>query len=187
MNASLENMKFGELSRDLFHPSVIIQRAVDSLGFEYIKEHYPHYLDAMIQKLPLKRWTVEKAVEYEELRARLIDRVCSISGSYSFDMANNFIERFHNAEEMLISIFTGKDCLRLVCEINSAASHGAWRAEEVIASKFKSLTKLRDKTIQYLDENSEDALAFLEEKRNEPISIKEFKARLLNSVEPPVD
>jgi hypothetical protein len=187
MNAALENMKFGEMSKDLSHPSILIRRAIDSLGFEYIKEHYSNYLDAMIQKIPFRKGVVEMAVRDEVLKSSLIDKVCSIAGSYSFDTANNFVERFHDAEDMFVSLFSGIDCLRLVCEINDAASNGAWRAEEVIASKFKSFTKLRDKTSQFLDDHSEEGLIFLKEKIDTPISTEEFKTRYLNNVEQQIE
>jgi hypothetical protein len=183
MNAALESMRFGEISKGISHPATLIRRAIDSLGFEYIKEHYSNYLDAIIQKLPFRRGVVEIAVRDEVLKSSLIDKVLSMAGSHSFDTANNFVELFHDAEEMFVNILSGIDCLRLVCAIIDAASNGAWSAEEVIISKFKGFTKLRNKTYQYLDDHSEEALAVLKEKIDTPISVEEFKTKYLSDVE----
>ncbi|MGL0954124.1 hypothetical protein ABMX86_05030 [Vibrio vulnificus] len=185
MNKSIEGMHFGQVSTGLSHPSVIIRRIIDSLGITWVKESYPNYLEAMVQKLPLRKGVIELAAQDDELKSALVDKVCAIAGSYSFDTANHFIDRFHDVEETFTNIVAGGDCLRLVYEITSAASNGAWRSEEVVASKFEPFALLRSRVLTHLEDHPEDSLEYLKDKINDSITINRFKSRYLETEEQP--
>ncbi|MEZ9649765.1 hypothetical protein [Vibrio lentus] len=185
MDTALEAMYFGQVSTGLSHPSVLIRRAIDSLGIEWVKGSYPNYLEAMVQKLPLRQGVIELAAQDEDLKLALIDKVCAIAGSYTFDTANNFIERFHDVEEAFVGILTGSDCLRLVCEITKAASNGAWRSEEVVASKFDEFSILRSRVLTQVEDHSEESLTYLKQELNDTITIDAFKSRYLETAEQP--
>jgi hypothetical protein len=185
MNKALDGMHFGQVSTGLSHPSVIIKRIIDSLGIGWVKDNYPNYIDAMLDKLPLRKGVIEIAIQDPAIKTRLITKIFELAGSYTFDIANKFIDRFHDVEDILTNTLTDDECLRLTCEIIKSARNGAWRSEEVVTSKFASFSRLREKALSRLESHPHESLLYLKEAINNMITIEAFKSRYLEAITQP--
>lgn len=179
LNNGLEEMKFGEISTKLTHPSVVLKRCIETLGFEYVNEHYSNHLETIVDKLPFRPGVIEFAFNDHELKKRLVSKLNEKAGSYSFDTANSFIDRFFDIEKKVTELFSGSECLELTCEIIDAASNGAWRSSEVVESKFSGFKLLKTKVLEFIQESENDALELLKMKFNNTITCDTFKSRYL--------
>ncbi|MEQ2351730.1 hypothetical protein [Pseudoalteromonas piscicida] len=185
LEKGLESMHYGEISTKMTHPSVILRRAIDKLGFDYIRQSYPEHLEVIIDKLPLRPGVMDFAKKDKDFKKRLISNIKSKAGSYSFDTANSFVDRLYDVEEKITEFFSDSDCLELICEIIDAAGNGAWRSSEVVESKFSGLKVLKAKVLSYLNNSDEAALAVLKNKIDDSITCETFKSRYLVSTEQP--
>jgi hypothetical protein len=179
LNSGLEEMKFGEMSTQMNHPSVILRRCIETLGFEFVKEHYANLLETIVDKLPFRPGVIELAVKDPDLKERLITKLKQKAGSHIFDTANSFIDRFFDIEEKATQLLSGAECLELTCEIIKAASNGAWRSSEIIENKFSEYKLLKIKVLDFIQENRASAIKLLEIYFNDSITCETFKSRYL--------
>ncbi|MBQ4877797.1 hypothetical protein J8M21_11320 [Pseudoalteromonas luteoviolacea] len=67
-------------------------------------------------------------------------------------------------EKKITELFTGKECLELVCEIIDAAHHGAWTSSDVVEGKFARFKLLKAKTLEYIEEHKDAAFEIMKAK-----------------------
>jgi hypothetical protein len=183
LEQGLESMNYGEISTKITHPTIILRRAIDKLGFDYINQNYPEHLEVIIDKLPFRPGVMDFAVKDTDLKKRLVSNIHSKAGSYSFDTANSFVDRLYDIEGKITETFSDSECLELFCEIIDAASNGAWRSSEVVESKFSGFKVLKPKVLTFINDSGEAALEVLKSKINDAITCDTFKSRYLVATE----
>jgi hypothetical protein len=179
LTQELDSMVFGEVSTKITHPSIILKRALDKLGFDYINEHYPEFLQAIVDKLPFRPGVMDFAIKDDSLKERLISKINENAGSTDFDTANTFINRFFDIEEKASEMLSNSECLELVCSIIKASSNGAWRSNQVVENKFSDFVNIKTKVLTFLNDCNAEALEVIQDKIGGSITCESFKSRYL--------
>lgn len=181
LSEKIEEMDTSSVSTKLVHPSVIIKRMLDKLGLEYIANQFNDDIKNLISKIPFREGLIDLVIsQSDELTDYYYTILYKNAGSYTFDTANNFIDRFYDIEAAVVNLFSGERCLTLMVEIIDSASHGAWRPGEIVENKFVPFKILRKNVIEYLDSGEEEqALKIIKKRVSGSITIEEFKKRYL--------
>ncbi|MCE8041091.1 hypothetical protein HOP60_02860 [Halomonas daqingensis] len=184
LSDKIEEMDANSVSTKLVFPSVIMKRILDKLGFEYVDHEFHDHIKSLIEKIPFREGIVNLvASQSVDLKTHYFNILCNKAGSYTFSVANNFIDRFYDVEAAAVEILSGSQCLALVVEIISAARHGAWRSSEVVEAKFTPYSLLKGKVMGYLSDCDEESALEVIQNHIGGITLGEFKNRYLITTE----
>lgn len=184
LSDKIEEMDTNSVSTKLVFPSVIMKRILDKLGFEYVDHEFRDHIKCLIEKISFREGLVNLVTsQSDDLKTHYFSILCNQAGSYTFDVANNFVDRFYDVEVAAVDILSGRQCLALIVEIISAARHGAWRSSEVVEAKFTPYTSLKEKVMDYLADCEEESALEVIQNHIDGITLNEFKNRYLIKME----
>lgn len=173
---NIKSMAFNEVSTKLSHPVVVMRKLAQEGHIDEFDEHFEEF----VVKVPYRSGLIKIVSENKDtLLIKLLDKIYSDAGSYTFDTANMFISRFQDVEEEFAALINDTQSFILTCKVVSAARHGAFDSEAVCSNGFNKFSNIRAKALNFISESSVDAENLIKEHVSEAVDLEQFNRKYL--------
>lgn len=147
----------------LSHPSKVIRSIVEHNSESFVLNMFEKQLVELFKDNIFGIGLFHDISNSPEIIKLYLEEVYEQAGSYDFTTANHFSNGISNLDSYLSKFLEGEQVFLIICNIHKAARNGAFDAESIRDSKFSTIPKLKNLSIQYITDDRVSAKAKYED------------------------
>lgn len=144
------------------HPANVLLSLSTIYSDSEFNETFKDSLNLLFNKAP----SLKKLSKIFKDKPKVFDSYLTIikskAGSNQFDTANEYCKNITSIESVYIKHINDKQSFEIITAISKSAKNGAFRAESIVDNEFNSISATKEKAMDYIESNKEDAETYFE-------------------------
>lgn len=175
---TISSTKSSDQHKYLKHP-IQIARSVLELGEEIVDNYFNSSITQILEKYKLSPVLMKYVKKHNWTKQKVIQLIFEQAGSTSYSEANSFALNANLYDKDISDLMDNINCFELIVRIINACCYGAYGAKNMLAGKFNSIPKIKEKTVKALHDDIISCKEIIEKLGYDDFEIKDFEKNYL--------